>query len=338
MRFLVALLVLLLLAPAAPAAEAPPLPESWASPLLREHPLAGRIWQPAGGTFATPREVAGRLAEADVVLLGEKHDNPDHHRLQAWAIAAMAAAGRRPAVAFEMIPRDKAEALAGYLEAGGDAAGLGPALAWSETGWPDWALYRPIAEAALSAGLPLAASDLPEAKRGQISEQGIAALPDGLVARWALDRPWTAEMRDGLLQELSEAHCRVAPPAAFAGLAEVQRARDAAMADALLAAHEDDTKERPGERPGERTGEGAVLIAGKGHTRPDRGVPWYLRQRAPELSALSVAFVEVEAGRADAATYGEFGGHDLIWFTPRLDDEDPCAKFAEQLERMRPAE
>ncbi|OAB56503.1 hypothetical protein AY599_26625 [Leptolyngbya valderiana BDU 20041] len=303
----------------------PPLPAAWVSPLLQKHPLVGRIWEPATGAFVTAEQVATRLAAADVVLLGEKHDNPDHHRLQAWAVSAMAAAGRRPEVAFEMIPRDRAAALAAYLEAGGDAAGLGAAVGWAEGGWPDWSLYRPIAEAALAAGLPLGASDLPRAKRRQVAEEGAAALPESMRTLWALDRPWTAEMRDGLLQELSAAHCDVAPPQAFAGMAEVQRARDAAMADALLAALG-------------RPTDGAVLIAGKGHTRPDRGVPWFLRQRAPDLAHLAIAYVEVREGVTQAAAYGDLGDHDLVWFTPRLDDVDPCERFAEQLERLKPAE
>jgi hypothetical protein len=28
-------------------------------------------------------------------------------------------------------------------------------------------------------------------------------------------------------------------------------------------------------------------------------------------------------------------GFDLIWFTPRVDDEDPCEKFRDQLEKLR---
>ena len=326
MRLCALLMALALLAfgsPTSPAGAVPPLPDLQ-SPLLRDHPLVGTIWDPDAGRALTPEQVAQRLAEADVVLLGERHDNADHHLLQAWAVSALAAAGRRPAVAFEMIPRDHADALAGYLAAGGTAEGLGEALEWTERGWPDWAIYRPIAEAALAEGLVMLASDLPEAKRRQISERGADALPDGLRTDWALAQPWPEEMTQSLLLELSRAHCDVAPPEAFAGSAEVQRARDAAMADSLLHALQG--------------ADGAVLIAGAGHTRPDRGVPWFLAARAPEVDSISVAFREVEAGRTDPTAYGDQGGHHVIWFTPRHDDVDPCEAFAEQLERLRPAE
>jgi uncharacterized iron-regulated protein len=299
----------------------PPPPENWRSPVLRDHPLVGALWDPRAQVRRTPAEAARSLAAADVVLLGEKHDNADHHRLQAWAVEALAARGRSPVVAFEMIPRDRGGRLADYLADGGDAAGLGPALDWAESGWPDWSIYRPIAETALAHDLRLAAADLPRADRREIAERGPEALPGALREAWALDVPWTEAMRRGLLEELSRAHCDVAPPEAFAGLSEVQRARDAALADSLLAGLND--------------ADGAVLIAGHGHTRRDRGVPWFLERRAPELAVVGIAFVEVRDGVTDPAAYGDLGGHDLLWFTPRATDTDPCEAFAEQLERMR---
>ena len=315
------LLALVLLC-ASVAAAATPLPD-WQSPLLRDHPLTGRIWDPAAEAFLSAEQVSRRLAATDVLLLGERHDNADHHRLQAWMVSAMVAVGHRPAVAFEMIPRDLGDRLRGYLEQGGTAAGLGEALDWQDSGWPDWSIYQPIAEVALENGLDIVAADLPLAKRRQISETGAGGLPDGLRRLWALERPWPEEMTQSLLEELSRAHCDVAPPEAFARQAEVQRARDAAMADSLL-----QTVER---------GDTAVLIAGAGHTRPDRGVPWFLAARLPDLETLSVAFREVETGRTQPALYGDQGEHDLIWFTPRHDDVDPCEAFAEQLERLREA-
>jgi uncharacterized iron-regulated protein len=97
-------------------------------------------------------------------------------------------------------------------------------------------------------------------------------------------------------------------------MALAQHARDAQMAQVLL-------------REGAK--DGAVLIAGAGHARLDRGVPYYLKLEAPESSAVSVAFIEVESERTAPATYvAERGAFDYIWFTPRVTDEDPCAAFA----------
>src|SRR5215204_1457467 len=56
---------------------------SWQSHYGRNHPLTGRIWDVASGEFIDRPALIMRLARAEFVLLGEKHDNPDHHRLPA---------------------------------------------------------------------------------------------------------------------------------------------------------------------------------------------------------------------------------------------------------------
>jgi hypothetical protein len=71
------------------------------SPLGAEHPLVGRIWSTRAGRFVD--EATLRAALRGYVLLGEKHDNVDHHALQAQLLDAMREGGRRPAVAFEML-------------------------------------------------------------------------------------------------------------------------------------------------------------------------------------------------------------------------------------------
>ena len=128
--------------------------ESWQSTLGRNHPLTGRIWDVSSNRFIERQSLVTRLARADFVLLGERHDNPDHHQLQAEVVRGLIALGRRPAVGFEMFSLDDAGAIAKHLAlAPNDAAGLGRAVNWDKSGWPDWAMYQPIVEAALAAKL-----------------------------------------------------------------------------------------------------------------------------------------------------------------------------------------
>src|SRR5262249_59775917 len=89
----------------------------WRAPLEREHPLTGRIWDVKGARFVDSAAVTRRLTDARYVLLGEKHDNPDHHAIQAALVRALLASGRRPAVAFEQLTADQAPALARHLAA-----------------------------------------------------------------------------------------------------------------------------------------------------------------------------------------------------------------------------
>src|SRR5699024_9817714 len=44
-----------------------------------------------------------RLVGAGKVVIGESHDNPEHHRLERWLIQALAARGKLGGVAMEML-------------------------------------------------------------------------------------------------------------------------------------------------------------------------------------------------------------------------------------------
>lgn len=303
--------VVVLVAALALLAAAPP--SDWRSALHRDHPLAGTIWDVAAGRDITADVLVTRLTARRFVLLGEKHDNPDHHRLQAWTLGALVAAGRRPAVAFEMLRADQAAALATFLATSPpDAAGLGDAVDWRRAGWPAWSMYAPIADIAVRARLPVVAANLSEAVTAALRRGGISALEPALVTRLGLDRPLPDDVRQRLVAEIRDGHCGQLPERALEGFVTVQRARDAHMAAAM--------------RDG--GGDGAVLIAGVTHARRDIGVPRAL----PDGDVAAVAFVEVAAGVTSPPAGGPF---DYVWLTPRVDDRDPCEKFRPALDRLR---
>ncbi len=288
-------------------------PGAWHHDLAAEHPLVGRIWDVAGARFIAEAEAIARLAKADYVMLGEKHDNVDHHRLQARMVAALVAAGRRPATAFEMLTTDQAPALAAHLAARPrDARGIGKAVNWAKSGWPDWATYRPIATAALDGGLDLVAAGVPRAMARRLVMEGYDALEPERRARLGLDAPLSAATAEAMAEELRRAHCGELPESMIPGMVSAQRARDAMMAESLVGA-----------------GEAGALITGNGHARTDRGVPAAIARLRPAARILSLAFLEVAHDRDSPAEYGETYGpdtlpFDLVWFTPRVDDDDPC--------------
>jgi uncharacterized iron-regulated protein len=311
----------LLLACAGPAVD-------WVSPLARDHPLAGRIWQPAGGRFVQTGELERAVAAADFVLAGEKHDNPDHHLLQARLLAFMIRAGRRPAVVFEMIGEDRQAALDGWLAAEpADAGGLGQAVGWAKSGWPPWSAYRPIAEAALGAKLPLRAGNPPRGLTRKIGRRGFAALGAARRRALGLEDAFPRAATESLERALFLSHCRLVPKEALAPMLRVQRARDAILAANLVAGAALDGAD------------GALLIAGGGHARLDHGAPLHLARLAPGRSVLAVAFVEVEDGEGEPADYGEsLGGaipFDFVWFTPRADDRDHCAELKKRFGKAK---
>lgn len=317
-RFAAALLLGLFGFPAL-ATPAPPVPP-WTAELGRDHPLAGRVWLVAAQRFATPDEMIALAAKAPWIMLGEKHDDSDHHALQAYVLRRLIAAGRHPVVAFEQFEADRSEAIATYLRKNPkDAAGLGAATGWDKTGWPDWQQYSPIAQAALDAALPLVAANIPASEARAMARR--EPVPPERIAELSLDQPLPKDQHKGLLDEIRHGHCGMLPEHAVGSMAMAQRARDGGMARALLAAAEAGPRD------------GGVLITGNGHARKDRGVPSVLARLAPQAATFSLAFLEVQDDRTDPAEYGQ--SFDAIWFTARADGEDPCAQMAAHMRKKK---
>jgi uncharacterized iron-regulated protein len=289
----------------------------WLTTLDVSHPLVGRIWDTAARGFVSSTNVLARAARGRFVLLGEKHDNPDHHRLQALVLKGLVDTGERPRVAFEMLEVDRQAAVDGYRKtAGASASGFGAALGWDASGWPPFREYQPIFEVAFSARLDIVAANLEHELARGLVHAGLAALPPERAALLDLERPFPPALDGALREELGADHCGMLPDNLLEPMALAQHARDAQMARALL----DGGETKPG-----------VLVAGGGHVRRDRGVPYYLALHGAN-SVVTIDFEEVTANENDAARYVRVSPDgaaavDFVWFTPRASDGDPCAAF-----------
>jgi uncharacterized iron-regulated protein len=242
-------------------------------------------------------------------------------------LRSLIALGRRPAVGFEMFGLDDAGAIASHLAvAPDDAAGLGAAVNWNKSGWPDWTMYQPIAEAALQAKLPIVATNLPLASAKKMSRDGLAALEASVRRELGLDRPLSDALFAAMAADIRSSHCGYGSDESLKAMVAVQRARDAQMAQSLIEAGGSD---------------GAILVAGAGHVRNDYAIPIYLAASGKQV--VSIAFVEVDDQKADARDYVQAAlkgrlPYDYVWFTPRVDDEDPCEKFRSQFDQLKKAQ
>src|SRR4029453_5565545 len=81
-----------------------PAKVEWESPGGRAAPLVGGVWGVSAPTFISEATLTARLAGSRFVMLGERHDNPDHHVLQAKLVRALGEAGGRPAVGLGVPP------------------------------------------------------------------------------------------------------------------------------------------------------------------------------------------------------------------------------------------
>lgn len=245
-----------------------------------------------------PAAAAPPIGAADVVILGEVHDNPEHHRIQAGYITRLAPR----AVVFEMLTPEQAAMV--RITPGTDFAALADRLGWAGSGWPDFALYQPVFETL--EGIAVFGAALPRDTVRAAFAKGAAAVFGTDAARFGLDRPLPADQLATRRQMQFDAHCGAMPLDTMGGMVEAQRLRDAAFARTTLSALAE-------------TGGPVVLITGNGHARTDWAVPHMIAQAAPGVAVFSVGLTEKGADGP-----APFDRRQITAPAPR---PDPCARF-----------
>lgn len=253
----------------------------------------------AGGAAALTGQERAAMRAADIVLIGETHDNPHHHARQARLVAELAPR----ALVFEMLTPEQAARVTPDLIA--DPAAMLDALDWTLSGWPDFAMYHPIFAAAPRARV-LGAAVPRDAAREAIATGAAQAFGAGAEA-YGLAGALPQDMQERREDLQRRAHCDALPVEMLAGMVEVQRLRDASLARAAI-----EGLDAPGAGP-------VVVITGNGHARRDWGVPAYLQRVAPDAAVFSL-------GQSEDGQPPE-GGFDAVADSPAADREDPCGAF-----------
>lgn len=263
----------------------------------------------AGGVRATPGPATlAAMALKDVVLLGEQHDDADHHRWQLQTLAALHAQRTRMVIGFEMFPR-RLQAVLDQWVAGTLSESRFLELAEWDTVWKlPASLYMPLFEFARLNRISMLALNVNQPLVRATSSGGWAAVPMSMregVGQPAAPLPaYVDELFDIHRAHLDmRAHRRSgATPdrndPAFRNFVNAQLLWDRAMAEALASRSRSDAGE--GSRPL------VVGIMGSGHIQRGHGVPHQLRDLGirnvgallPLPSATPCA--DIPAGLADA--------------------------------------
>ncbi|KRS12387.1 hypothetical protein XM53_12220 [Roseovarius atlanticus] len=232
-------------------------------------------------------------APAEIVILGEVHDNPDAHLGQAAKIAEI----QPTAVVFEMLTAKEAARVDADRSLAEDA--------WTASGWTDFDLYAPIFDALGDARIIGAAA--PRDSVRTVYTDGAATVFGPDAPRFGLDTPLPDDQQ-ALREDMQfAAHCEAMPRDMMAGMVAVQRYRDAVFARAALDAL--DTHGAP-----------VVVIAGNGHARTDWGIPAKIARAAPDVTTHAIGFVEAETDTP----------FDETRTVPPARRDDPCASLTNQ--------
>jgi uncharacterized iron-regulated protein len=159
----------------AAVAQVPPPPAAEHLSQTPDAYVPERVYDTRALRFSDFEVMLASLATADIVLVGEQHDDPRTHRLESAILEGLLRRSRRPAVSLEMFERDAQPALDDYLAGRVDEQGF---LARSRP-WPRYATdYRPLVELARAHGWPVIASNVPRAFAALVAKAGLAALTE----------------------------------------------------------------------------------------------------------------------------------------------------------------
>lgn len=267
----------------------PPLP-TWQAPNGREHADLGVIRDLRTGEQLTAEQLVERLAPAPRVLVGEQHDNPDHHALELWLLQALEQKRAQGSVLMEMLNPDQQAKVDSAR--GQTIADLPAALAWQKN-W-EWSMYGPIVRHALAQPYPLLSANLDRSEIMNIYKTR-PVLEGSASTAQSVQAP--------LLEDIRESHCGLLPEEQLPSMLAVQQQRDRRMAQRLLAAPQP-----------------ALLFAGAFHVRRDLGVPLHLADLGAGQGSISVVLAEV--GKAVPAATADY-----VWYTPALPEKDHCAEL-----------
>lgn len=224
-------------------------------------------WTIPGSGRVAAQEILSRAAAMSVVLLGESHDDADHHRWQLNTIAGLAALRPRLALGFEMFPRRVQGALDRWVAGELDEAAFLKAADWSSFWRFDAALYMPLFQFARLNRVPMIALNVEHSFVSEVGAKGLESVPlsrrEGVTDPVPASEAYLKKLFAAFGEHPEKGGTLARSDPAFGRFVQAQLVWDRAMAQALAEAA----------APGRLV----VGVMGSGHIAGGDGVPHQLR-------------------------------------------------------------
>lgn len=254
---------------------------------------------PAATAQALPQaELLERMADKQVILLGEIHDRADDHRWQLDMLTALRQQQPDMAIGFEMFPRRLQPVLDQWVAGRLEEAEFLRQAEWDKVWSFDAQLYLPLFRFAREHKLPMLALNVDRELVKQVSAAGWDAVPEdkreGVGQPAPLLPEYRQELRATFDQHPAFKSGKLDAETQFTRFVEAQTLWDRAMAEGIARFQQG--------RPGTRV----VGILGAGHIRYGYGVPHQLRHLGQDRHASLVTQPsdhdcgDITAGMADA--------------------------------------
>ena len=274
-------------------------------------------------TSVAAQTVLGDAARRDVVLLGEHHDNADHHRWQLQTLAALALLRPQMVIGFEAFPRRVQAVLDQWVAGQLTAKQFLERAEWDKVWSMPPELYMPLFEFARLNRIPMIALNVDRTLTSSVGKQGWDAVP--AERREGVSRPAPpSSAYENYLFDVYKQHAGAGKgtpsrnDSAFRYFVQSQTTWDRAMAEAI------------GSRAKPASGATPLVVGimGTGHVRHGYGVIHQLR----DLGIANVGALLPADGHADC---GELkpGYADAVFAVPAaVAEQAPPPRLGVQLE------
>jgi uncharacterized iron-regulated protein len=288
-----------------------------------------RVYDTKASRWVRFEEMVVAAAKADMVFLGEQHDDPVTHSLELAVLAALGERRPRVVLSLEMFERDVQPLLDAYL------AGTMPEqkfLADSRP-WDRYATdYRPLVELAHVRGWPVVASNVPRRIASGVSRRGLAYLDSLNPSERAFAAAQHSCPKDRyfeLFTATMSGHGGGAAPAAGAGSSATSAstsAADAAVARSIIERYyqaqcvKDEAMGDAVATAFLRDGKRSIVLHVDGAFHSDFGLGTVerARRRVPDAKTVVLTAVPVaELSAADVAPHRSKGDYIVFTLAPR---------------------
>ncbi len=304
----------------------------------RQDPLIGQIIDAHTQKPLLYEALLERLLLADVIYLGERHDNAEHHRIQLQVLQSLIDQGLQPVLGFEFFDTAQTGYLMQYISSEASLMPLGISraglespekslrtrLGWTERADTDWGYYFALLEFAKTHRLTVFGADLPAGIKLRLSRTDLDALTPVEQQALGMQALASNDYKRFMYTRFKAGHCGWGMEPLLTRLYRTWHERNDRMARSIVAMSQ-----------AERQGP-VVVILGAGHTEHNEGVVTQVERLQPQLQQLNIGLQEIaiEAAPLDSYLFGDherrelFGPrYDLFWFTQRQNYQDHCAAF-----------
>jgi uncharacterized iron-regulated protein len=257
-----------------------------------------RVYDTSRQGFSDFETMLADLAKADVVFVGEQHDDPATHRLEAAILDGLRRRNVAVILSLEMFERDVQPALSAYLAGGTSEEEF---LKVSRP-WPRYATdYRALVEMAKSERWPVIASNVPRRYASDVARTGRAALDALSAADRALAARDLACPKDAYFERFADNMARHPMPGSEKLSADDKRAQTERYYDAQCL--KDETMAEAIARGLGESGRGTVVhVNGAFHSDFGHGTAARARRRLEGRRVAIVSILPIPAREIDTTS------------------------------------